>query len=151
MVVHFVTVNDETPSEVTWWGPNDRVPRTASGTVDAYSQQLYLESYVEDPAMGAPTLTAAEIRAQQDTRSWASRVQIPPFHRSASYHEPTGGKLRLGEQSYKNPAAFYQSPLIHVVTLQDLTQGTTYGCARPRAARACVLCVPRPRRLFAAT
>lgn len=128
VVITFLTANDATPSEVYWWGPTDAAT-VATGTVDAYSQLLYLVGDVMHPEIGAPALTAAEVRTMQDTQDWALRTKIPPFFRTASYNVPREPprEPKLGSLAYKNPASYYMSPLIHSVTLTGLTPGTTYG------------------------
>jgi len=79
--------------------------------------------------MGAPTATVEEINQLRNTSAWAFRLPIPPLFRSSAYDAATTEPKFSTYQAlnYKNLASFYTSPLLHTVTLTNLTPGATYG------------------------
>lgn len=74
MVVVYTTRDSDTPSSVQWWEVDgDAGARTANGTVNAYSQLLFLDVMLTHPAVGAPEVSAEQIRSKQRDKSTSSK------------------------------------------------------------------------------
>ena len=121
MVISFATSSDETASRVEYWGAGDLTPRVATGLPSAYTQIVYLDRQLLEPAMGAPATESSQLLAMQNTSGWAVEPWYPRG-RGSSWKNPTSVDWGLGD--YKNPAAVYNSPVIHTVTLTGLEAGT---------------------------
>ena len=129
LVISFATTSDVVSSHVDYWdAASNDPPLRQGGAKNAYSQLMYILEELMDPTIGGPPgATAADILALQDTTSWASRMPFFPF-RVASLKNTTGEtKPKHGLQSYKNPAMIYNSPVLHTVTLPNLSSGVTYA------------------------
>ena len=126
MVVSFATQDDGVPAAATFW-PEDAPSQViiANGTCEAHSQLMYYAHELVDPAMGTWRLPEEELLEIQNTVSWASRLSLFPFGRGSSYTNRREPKLGLG--SYKNPAEYYNSPVLCTVTIGPLAPGTTYS------------------------
>jgi acid phosphatase type 7 len=97
---------------------------SAVGTAITYTQLLApVASSLVAPQMGAPLVAPATIAALQNTssfaydhdkvrRKWASYKNIKTY--------------KVGQMDYKNPYAFYDSPMIHTTILPNLVAGMTY-------------------------
>ena len=109
MNVVFTTLDDNTPSEVYWRG-SDGVSRTSSGSVQTYTQLLYVDLMLVDPAMGPATLSPSELLRRVNATG-----ELKP-----------GGKVNFGLGSYTNPSMYYDAPLIHTVSLGPLSGGEEY-------------------------
>ena len=129
MVVSFTTLEDTTPSEVVYWGPDDGAVRRATGSMDAYSQILWVERGLMEPRMGAPGITAEEVLQRQNTASFASAISVFPYTRAANYENRSQPKLKLGE--YKNPQV---RPVPTICRLSPDARQT--GSARPLGVRS---------------
>ena len=117
---------DEAPSSVEYWDASGAA-LTADGTAAAYSQLIYIEDELLDPAIGLGDTNASTLLDMQDTSAWASR---DPFYglrhgHGSSYHSSSEVRTKL--LSYKNPQAIYNSPLVHTVRLSNLSPSATYG------------------------
>ena len=125
MVITYATA-DEAPSSVEWWDASGAT-LTADGTAAAYSQLIYIEDELLDPAIGLGDTNASTLLDMQDTSAWALR---DPFYglrhgHGSSYHSSSEVRTKL--LSYKNPQAIYNSPLVHTVRLSNLLPSATYG------------------------
>ena len=125
MVITYATA-DEAPSSVEWWDASGAT-LTADGTAAAYSQLIYIEDELLDPAIGLGDTNASTLLDMQNTSAWASR---DPFYglrhgHGSSYHSSSEVRTKL--LSYKNPQAIYNSPLVHTVRLSNLLPSATYG------------------------
>ena len=124
MVVSYATADDETQSQVVFWGAEDAPPRVANGTTNAYSQLIYLVDGAIEPAIG-DAVDEQKLLGMQNTSWWAADLPLFPYGRSSSYHNKGTLDFRLAK--YKNPGMIYNSPVIHTVTLGPLHAGHTYG------------------------
>ena len=125
MVITYATA-DEAPSSVEYWDASGAT-LTADGTAAAYSQLIYIEDELLDPAIGLGDTNASTLLDMQNTSAWASR---DPFYglrhgHGSSYHSSSEVRTKL--LSYKNPQAIYNSPLVHTVRLSNLLPSATYG------------------------
>ena len=121
VVVSFATHNDATPSLVTWAGADGAV-RAATGSSSAYSQLMYIAPELTNPALGGLGADPAQQRRIQSD-------QHAPATDPASLVGPKSAAadgVVYGLGAYNNPAMYYDSPLLHAVTLAGLTGGSTY-------------------------
>lgn len=126
MVVVFASDDDQTPSEVTYWRADTAVRAanaSATGDAKAYSQLMYYEQELLTPAIGEEGISASSLARLQTTTSWAVDPQTGAP--GSSWTNRTTPEMGIG--SYKNPAEYYNSPLIHTVRLRGLTPGAAYG------------------------
>jgi hypothetical protein len=133
MVVCFVTPSDTAPSSVTYWGPSAAEELVAVGSGQAYSQLLFLERELFYPAMGKPGATEQQWLSLEDTSAWAADRDYP-YEKLRVNKAPDSipedpqkyrGYRTLG--AYNNPHMYYNSPVVHTVTLTNLSASTTYG------------------------
>ena len=129
MVVSFVSADTTTLSHVTWGTAGQTLNRLATGFARSYSQLLFFGDWVATPEMGLPTEgTGLEAQlALQNTTGWA----IDPITKKpgSSWHQPNGttwAAVNKGLGAYKNPASYYNSAVIHTVTLSPLMGGERY-------------------------
>ena len=136
MVVTFVTLDEGTPSVVRFAGP-DRVDRNAVGTVHTYSQLQWIDPMLPAPAIGTVGASIEEIRYLQSYEIKGGSAHHKPPHVSSD-------GLAYGLAQYNNPAMFYDSPLIHRVTLSPLNPGalSMAGSSHESPNRHLNLCMP---------
>ena len=98
----------------------------ATGKAETYSQLMYWQEMLWDPALkGGYGLNQAIVAKDMSTSSWA-------FDPSSGWKYPSWREL--GEQQvegdkigwYKNPSERYDSPKIHTVVLTGLQDGESY-------------------------
>lgn len=95
---------------------------TFYGNAITYSEQLSVNYQSYNPTMGKPLLNVSQIMYIQNTSRWA--INKTSGEKWANYYEyPT---VKTGLVEYNNPYNYYDSPMIHTVTLTALEQGRTY-------------------------
>jgi len=87
--------------------------RFATGTRYSYTSIMNANDWNYGPPMGTPKFSEYEVGIVSNTSKWPG---------TGSEKFIIGGML-----DYKNPAAMYSSPVIHVVELTDLTPGASYA------------------------
>jgi len=131
IIVSYVTTGLQAKSTV-FYGLNEKAVQTATaagsgvmvahGTPVAYSQLLSISGYLYEPAMGKPAETVADLLKLVNTDTWA----FDPVTKEHFAQWKHVTELSYGIQSYKNPYMYYDSPLIHSVTLTGLKSRTLY-------------------------
>ena len=118
MVVVFATRDDTVAPSVQWRRAGDPPSRArdSRGTTNIVSSMLYVDEMLINPAIGPAGASKHEIVGMQNS-SAAGRP-----HK----HKVTPGEIQLGEGEYNNPNMYYESPIIHTVTLSPLVGGVTY-------------------------
>lgn len=114
-LVTFASATDATPPIVEFGYNMQHLNRAAHGMSVSYSQLLNFEEMLVRPSVGLPGASEADLLAIMNTSAWAKG--------SASYENPK--HVKYGLQSYKNPQAYYGSPVFHHVVLRPLRPGTT--------------------------
>jgi hypothetical protein len=95
----------------------------ATGSRSAFSELMYIYSYLYAPAMGEPQAPASEIVSLENTSPYAYNHKT--MDHWSYYRNVT--KPYLGFGDYNNPYMYYDSPYIHTATLSSgLKSGTTY-------------------------
>ena len=122
MVVTFLSGSADVDSTVEYWGPDKQIV-TAHGSADAYSQSIFWNDWLAHPPMGNATVSESQILDLMNTSSWA--VDPNTGEHTDSWAEPTQVKwYTFGD--YRNPAMYYNSPVVHRVHLKPLAPGVTY-------------------------
>ena len=133
VVISFAAPTLQTPSEVTYWATADpSAAQTVTGYGDLYSSLNCFSSSVYDPSMGVPTLSLEEVLEYFNTSAWAFEA----FYgiESGAYRDPDpkGGVPAVPGTpstcaSFDNPrGGVYTSPVLHHVSLPNLTPGASY-------------------------
>ena len=132
IIVSYATPGLQSKSTV-FYGLNQHAVQTATaagggvmvayGTPLAYSQLISLSlDNLLYPSMGKPAETVADVLKLVNTYTWA----FDPVTKEHFKQWANVTQLSYGLQSYKNPYMYYDSPLIHTVTLTGLKSRTVY-------------------------
>jgi len=133
MVVVYASFSAKIKSVVRYGLDKTKLTQTAFGDSSSYSQLMtFTKLQTGHGRLGTPTSTNEEIQKLQDTTAWA---RSPEF--SSSYHKSDMAadpfidpqfnvSLWSFSGAYLNPQVYYNSPMIHSVTLTNLSEGTTY-------------------------
>ena len=118
---------------------SDVIPSSPSVTVVYgdkpyfYSSLIYIVPNLINPAMGAPAETVNDIVKMENTSAWAfdpatnTKYSNNKFISVASVKTITAATTTLsGLQSYNNPYAIYDSPMIYTVKITGLMSRTVY-------------------------
>jgi acid phosphatase type 7 len=99
---------------------NDKIQVT--GSYRSHSEQYFITSNLVDPSMGSPLEDKETVRLKQDTTDWA----FDPVTGEHWWNWYNVTAMTTGFGQYNNFDMYYNSPVIHTVTLTDLKSDTTY-------------------------
>jgi hypothetical protein len=122
VIISFASFGNVTIDPYVTYHSSGSSPVTVDGSSYSYTQCMFVKSNLYDPAMGAPESNAATILARQDTTRWAY-VESSGVHWSNWFNYTT---IQLLQFAYNNPYGTYNSPLLHTVSISNLTPGVTY-------------------------
>lgn len=133
MVVVYASFSSKIKSVVKFGLDKTKLDQTALGDSASYSQLMtFTKLQVGHGRLGTPTSTIEEIQKLQDTTAWARSPDFSSsYHKSNMSQDPfvdpvTKATTWSFSGAYLNPQVYYNSPMIHTVTLSNLTEGTTY-------------------------
>lgn len=129
LIITYASASTSTDSSVLYSTSIDTFNSNGKGTTVtgysmSYSELMYFVSNLWAPTMGAPERSADEIVKIENTAAWAYSWIDGVKEEWASYKSVTSATSAY--QSYNNPYAIYDSPIIHRVVLTNLIPGTTY-------------------------
>jgi len=128
MTVNFANSDPHVSSSVEWGSARDRLTQTATGFKQSYTATLYFQeqrlAVVPEDGIGYPEVTATKVDQleRQNTDDWAKNRTGTPF--SDIWVNRT--EIRKGLGAYNNPGSYYNSPVLHTVTMSGLEDGATY-------------------------
>jgi hypothetical protein len=96
--------------------------KLARGKREAYSEQIYIYSYLYSPPMGDPQKSAKDIIAMENTANFA----FDPATGDHWAYWRNVTKPYTGYGDYNNPHMYYDSPYIHTAAFNGLESGTVY-------------------------
>ncbi len=96
----------------------------ATGVSTSYSELMYIVGNLYNPTMGVPEGNLSEIIKVENTSVWAYDHQTGDHY--ANYYNINPSNFKTGFMAYNNPYAYYDSPILHTVTLSNLDIGVEY-------------------------
>jgi hypothetical protein len=95
-----------------------------TGDSTSYSELMYIVGNLYNPSMGVPENNLTDIIKVENTSTWAYDHQTGEHY--ANYYNINPSNFKTGFMSYNNPYAYYDSPILHTVTLTNLDIGVKY-------------------------
>lgn len=122
IIVSYASKVTSVPSTVELYSPSESDGMLFYGSASSYSELISVTSFLYSPAMGDPMSTKDAVVKAENTAPWA--VDPITGEHWANYRLVTSPYTGMGQ--YNNPYMYYDSPVLHTVTVSGLVPGQKY-------------------------